>query len=117
SHSSAPVTPFLSLSCVFACALNHLRTHRQAEGYLKVRLTDSVFQEADQFGGGGGEPAAPPRDHIDVARQIQLAHFHFFHPAVVNLPGHAHTRHDGDAHAHLHEALDAFHRGHFDGHV
>ena len=30
---------------------------------------------------------------------------------------HAHARHDGHAHAHLHEPLDALDGGHFDGHV
>ena len=64
-----------------------------------------------------GQPRAASRDKIDVARHIHLPDFHFLHPAVLDLPLHAHARHDGHAHAHLHEALDTFDGGHFNGHV
>ena len=36
---------------------------------------------------------------------------------MLDFPGDAHAGHDGDAHTHLHEALDAFDGGHFHGHV
>jgi len=36
---------------------------------------------------------------------------------VLDFPIHAHARDDGHAHAHLHEALDAFDSRHFDGHI
>ncbi|PYT78275.1 MAG: hypothetical protein DMG41_14390 [Acidobacteria bacterium] len=52
-----------------------------------------------------------------MARDIELANLYFFHPAALDFPLHAHARDDGHAHAHLHEALDAFDGGHFDGHV
>jgi hypothetical protein len=52
-----------------------------------------------------------------VPRQIELPDFDLFHPAMIDFPCHAHARHDGYAHAHLHEALDALECGHFDGHV
>src|SRR5580704_5494746 len=51
-----------------------------------------------------------------MARHVHLADLYFFHPAVLDFPLHAHARHDGYAHTHLDEALDAFDRGHFDGH-
>src|SRR5208282_6874523 len=73
-------------------------------------------KDADEFGGGVGEAGAAARDQVDVARHVHLADLHFFHPAVLDFPLHAHARHDGHAHAHLHEALDAFDGGHFDGH-
>src|ERR1700676_4513103 len=54
---------------------------------------------------------------VDVARDVELFYFHFFHPAVLDFPLYAHARDDGYSHAHLHEALDAFDGGHFDRHV
>ena len=51
-----------------------------------------------------------------MARHVHLADLYFFHPAVLDFPLDAHARDDGDAHAHLHESLDAFDGGHFDGH-
>src|ERR1700682_1354848 len=60
---------------------------------------------------------AAPAYQVDVARDVELFYFHFFHPAVLDFPLHAHARDDGYAHAHLHEALDAFDGGHLDGHV
>src|SRR5215472_13595710 len=64
-----------------------------------------------------GQASASARNHVHVARQIQLAHPYLLHPAVIDLPCHAHARDDGNAHAHLHETLDAFNRRHFNGHV
>src|SRR5262245_19025970 len=63
------------------------------------------------------ETRAAAGDEIDVARHVELANLHFFHPAVLDFPLHTHARDDGHAHAHLHEAFDAFNGGHFDGHV
>jgi len=63
------------------------------------------------------ETRAATRDQINVAGHIELPDFYFFHPAVLDFPLHAHARHDGHAHAHLHEALDAFDGRHLDGHV
>src|SRR5450755_464490 len=74
-------------------------------------------EDAHQFRGGVRETGAAPRDQVDVAGHTHLADLHFFHPAVLDLPLHAHSRDDGYAHAHLDEALDAFDGGHFDGHV
>ena len=74
-------------------------------------------EDARDLGGGEGKAGAAARNEIDVARNIELANFQFFHPAVLDLPLHAHARNDGHAHAHLHEALDAIDSGHFDGHV
>ena len=74
-------------------------------------------EDARDLGGGEGEAGAAAGNEIDVARNIELANFQFFHPAVFDLPLHAHARNDGHAHAHLHEALDAIDSGHFDGHV
>ena len=64
-----------------------------------------------------GEAGTAARDKVDVAGHVQLADFYFLHPAVFDFPLHAHAGDDGDAHAHLYEALDAFDGGHFDGHV
>ena len=36
---------------------------------------------------------------------------------MLDFPVHAHTRHDGHAHPHLHEPFDAFDGRHLDGHV
>src|SRR5215472_4091109 len=74
-------------------------------------------EDAREFGGGEGEAGSATRDEINVSGDIELANFQFFHPAVLDFPPHAHARNDGDAHAHLHETLDAFDGGHFDGHV
>src|SRR5690349_21196253 len=52
-----------------------------------------------------------------MARQTELSHLHFFHPAVLDLPLNAHPRNDRHPHPHLYEALDALNRGHFDRHV
>ena len=64
-----------------------------------------------------GQAGATARNHIDVARKVELAHFYFFHPAVVDFPGDAHAGDDGHAHTHLDETLDAFDGGHLYGHV
>ena len=74
-------------------------------------------EEACEFGGGEREAGAAAGNEIDVARDVELANFEFFHPAVFDFPSNAHTRDDGNSHAHLHEAFDAFDSGHFDGHV
>src|SRR3984893_15681639 len=74
-------------------------------------------EDAHEFGGGVGKARSTPAHEVDVAWNVELLHFYFFHPAVFNFPLHAHARHDGYAHAHLHEALDAFDGGHLDGHV
>ncbi len=87
------------------------------EATARVRTWLFGFQEAEQFGGGVGEAGAAAGDHVDVAGQVELADFHFFHPAAIDFPGDAHARHDGYAHTHLHKALDAFDGGHFDGHI
>ena len=63
------------------------------------------------------EARPAPRNEIDVARDVQLPHFYFLHPTVFDFPMNAHARHDGHAHAHLNEALDAFDGGHFNGHM
>ena len=39
------------------------------------------------------------------------------HPAMIDFPRDAHTRHDRYTHPHLHEAFNAFDCGHFRGHV
>ena len=64
-----------------------------------------------------GEAGAAAVNEIDVAGEIEAADLHFLHPAVVNFPGNAHAGDDGDADAHLDEALDAFNGGHFNGHI
>jgi len=64
-----------------------------------------------------GQACAAARDEIDVTRHVQLPHFYFLHPTVFDFPVHAHARDDGYPHSHLHEALDAFDGGHFDGHI
>src|ERR1700726_3374117 len=74
-------------------------------------------EDAHEFGGGVRKACAASDNEIDVGWNVELLHFFFFHPAVFNFPLHAHARHDGYAHAHLHEALDAFDGGHLDGHV
>src|SRR5439155_960038 len=79
---------------------------------------DLLFaKDAHELTGGMREACSAPRYQIDVARHIHLPHFYFFHPTALDFPMDAHARHDGHAHAHLHEPLDAFDRGHFDGHV
>ena len=75
------------------------------------------LEDAHEFRGRVRQPRAAPRNEIDVPGHIQLSHLDFLHPAALDLPLHAHARHDGDAHAHLHEPLDAFDGGHFDGHI
>src|SRR5260370_7603639 len=78
----------------------------------------SLFaKDAHELTGGMREACPAPRNEIDVARHVQLPHFYFLHPTMFDLPTNAHARHDGHAHAHLHEALDAFDGGHFNGHV
>src|ERR1700676_900305 len=74
-------------------------------------------EDAHELGGGVREACAAAAHKIDVAWNVQLLHFYFLHPAVFDFPLHAHARHDGHAHAHLYEALDAFDGGHLDGHV
>src|SRR4030088_672388 len=76
-----------------------------------------LAEDANNVGGGVRKACAASAHEIDVAWNVELIHFYFFHPAVFNFPLHAHARHDGYAHAHLHEALDAFDGGHLDGHV
>ncbi len=77
----------------------------------------SVVQDAHQLRGRVRKTRTPARDEVDVAGKIQLPHLHFFHPAVLNFPQRAHARHDGHAHAHLDEPLDALDGRHFDGHI
>src|SRR6202162_2850093 len=77
----------------------------------------AIAQDAHEFGGGMRQAGAAAAYQVDVARNIELLHFYFFHPTVLDFPLHAHARHDGYAHAHLHEALDTFDGGHLDGHV
>src|ERR1700737_1006046 len=76
-------------------------------------------EDTHELSGGVGKAGAAATYEIDVAGNVDLLHFSFllFYPAVFYFPLHAHARHDGYAHAHLHEALDAFDGGHFDGHV
>ena len=64
-----------------------------------------------------GEAGATAGNDVEVAGDIELADFELFEPAVFDFPGDAHARNNGNAHAHLHEALDAFDGGHFHGHV
>src|SRR5256885_4986375 len=77
----------------------------------------AVAENTHQLCGGVGESRATTRDQIDVTREIQLADLYLFHPTVGDFPVDAHARHDGDAHTHLDEALDALNGGHFNGHV
>src|SRR5260370_8199806 len=63
------------------------------------------------------EARAAPRNEINVARHVQLPHSYFLHPAAFDFPLNTHAGHDRHAHAHLHEALDAFDGGHFNRHV
>src|ERR1700737_2840348 len=77
----------------------------------------AVSEDAHEFGGGVRQAGAAAAHEVDVAWNVELLHFYFFHPAVFDFPLHAHARHDGYAHAHLHEALDAFDGGHLDGHI
>jgi hypothetical protein len=73
-------------------------------------------EDADKFGGGVRQTGAAARDQVDMARHVHLPHFYFLHPAVLDFPLDTHSRDDGYTHTHLHEALDAFDGGHFDGH-
>src|SRR6202030_2703055 len=77
----------------------------------------AIAEDAHEFGGGMRKARAAAADEVDVARNVELLHFYFFHPAVLDFPLHAHARYDGYAHSHLYEALDAFDSGHLDGHV
>src|SRR5947208_12607593 len=70
-----------------------------------------------EFTGSVRETSAAARNEIDMARDIELADFHFLHPAVLDFPLDTHARNEGHAHAHLNEALHAFDGGHFDGHI
>ena len=45
------------------------------------------------------------------------ADLYFDEQALLDLPAHAHARHDGHADIHLHEALDAFDGGQLDAHA
>src|SRR5260370_10039389 len=80
-------------------------------------LSSLLFENPHEFGGCVGQACAATGYQIDVPWHIQLSYLDFFHPAALDLPPHAHARHDSHAHAHLHEALDALDRGHFDRHV
>src|SRR5690242_11037621 len=82
-----------------------------------MELLFSRLQYAHQFLGGARQASSAAGDQINVARQIQALYPDFFHPAALEFPGDAHARDDGDAHAHLDEALDALDGRHFDGHV
>src|SRR5260370_8827531 len=77
----------------------------------------SVVQDAQELRGGVRKTRTSARDEVDVAGEIQLPHLHLFDPAVLNFPQRAHARHDGHAHTHLDEALDALDGRHFDGHI
>src|SRR6266849_616471 len=75
------------------------------------------FQNAHEFGSGLGKPRAAARDQVEVARNTELADFHFLEPAAFEFPRHAHSWNNSYAHPHLHKPLDAFDRGHFHWHV
>src|SRR5260370_14886838 len=78
----------------------------------------SLFtKDAHELSGGMREARPAPRNEVDVARHVHLPHFYLLHPTTFDFPMNAHARHDGHAHAHLHEALDALDGGHFNGHV
>ena len=78
----------------------------------------SLFaKNAHELGGGVWKARAAPRNEIHMTRHVELPHFYFFHPAVLEFPLHAHARDNGHTHAHLHKALDALNRGHLDGHI
>src|SRR5713226_5095647 len=86
--------------------------------FRPAKRDNSFFSEdAHELAGGMGEARAAPRNEVNVPRHIQLPHLYFLHPAAFDFPMNTHARDDGDAHAHLHEAFDAFDGGHFDGHV
>ena len=74
-------------------------------------------EEAGEFDSGVRQAGAAAGHKVDVAGHVELSYFHFFHPAALDFPLHAHARHDRHAHPHLHKALNAFDGGHFDGHV
>ena len=75
------------------------------------------LEEAHEFGSGVGQASATTGNDVQVAGDIEFFDFYFFQPAVLDFPGNTHARHDGDAHAHLNETLDAFNSGHFHRHV
>ena len=86
--------------------------------FRPAKPDDSFFsKDAHELTCGMGEARAAPRNEVDVPRHIQLPHLYFLHPAAFDFPVNAHARDDGDAHAHLHEAFDAFDGGHFNGHI
>jgi len=95
----------------------HLRWRPASEGgpYKDEELLD--FEKAEELGGGVGEAGAATGDDVEMAGDVELANLELFQGAVVDFPGDTHTGDDGDAHAHLHEALNAFDGRHFHGHV
>ena len=60
------------------------------------------------------KPRAPSGHQIQRSRQFQLPDADFGQQLSFHFPLNAHSRHDGHAHSHLHEALDAFNGRHFD---
>ena len=45
-------------------------------------LSLGFSQDSNEFRGSMGQARATARHQIDVARHVQLPHFHFFHPTV-----------------------------------
>src|SRR6266567_7131202 len=82
-----------------------------------MRRVSLFTKDPHELSGGMREARPAPRNEVDVARHVHLPHFYLLHPTMFDLPMHAHARHDGHTHAHLHEAFDAFDGGHFNGHV
>src|SRR5579883_2433836 len=64
-----------------------------------------------------GELFATAVEKIQVAGHAEFADFYFDEEILFDFPAHAHAGHDGDANVHLHEPLDAFDGGQFDGHM
>src|SRR6266566_4775234 len=82
-----------------------------------MRRVSLFTKDPHELSGGMREARPAPRNEVDVARHVHLPHFYLLHPTMFDFPMNAHARHDGHAHAHLNEALDAFDGGHFNGHV
>ncbi len=72
------------------------------------------LQQLHQTYGRVRKARATARYQIERARQLELADADFGQLFSFYFPADAHSRHDRYAHAHLHEAFDAFDRGHFD---
>ena len=94
-------------------------TGSQHERSLRGRrwLALLAFEDAHEFGGGVGETRAATGNDIEMARHVELANLDFLQRAMLDFPIDAHAGNDGDAHAHLDKAFNAFDGGHFHGHV